>query len=212
MTTMTATTASSSVINDAYDRYEFDSYTVRMKVFKLFGAAFTIYDPSQNVAFYSKQKAFKLKEDIRLYSDESATTEVLSIKARQIMDISAAYDVVDTLANEKVGTLKRKGLKSMFKDEWIIMDADDNEIGLIKEDSALMATLRRLNDIFTLIFPQKYHGEIGGQRICQFSQNFNPFVRKIGLDFSFDTEDKLDRRLGIAAAVLLCAIEGRQRS
>ncbi len=211
MTTLSATTAS-SVINDAYDRFEHDHYTVRMKLFKLFGAAFTIFDPSGGVAFFSKQKAFKLKEDIRLYSDESATTEVLTIQARQIMDISAAYDVVDTLANEKVGTLKRKGLKSMFKDEWIIMDADDNEIGLIKEDSALMATLRRLHEIFSLIFPQKYHGEIGGQKVCQFSQNFNPFVRKVALDYSLDTEDKLDRRLGIAAAVLLCAIEGRQRS
>lgn len=41
-------------------------------------------------------------------------------------------------------------------------------------------------------------------------QNFNPFTLRYELDFSADVMGKLDRRLGIAMAVLLCAIEGRQ--
>ena len=45
---------------------------------------------------FSEQKMFRLREDIRVYSDESKSQEVLSIKARQILDFSAAYDVVDT--------------------------------------------------------------------------------------------------------------------
>lgn len=44
-----------------------------------------------------------------------------------------------------------------------------------------------------------------------FKQNFNPFVTKLSLDFSTDTERRLDRRLGLAAAVLLCAIEGKEK-
>ena len=70
-------------------------------------------------------KAFKLKEDIRLYTSEDMQTEVLSIQARKIIDISSAYDVIDSLTGAKVGALKRKGLKSILKDEWIIMDAED---------------------------------------------------------------------------------------
>ena len=31
---------------------------------------FHIYDEAGNVAFYSKMKAFKLKEDLRIYSGE----------------------------------------------------------------------------------------------------------------------------------------------
>ena len=80
--------------------FHHDSYLVRRKVFKMFGAAFHIYDPNGKLTFYSKQKAFK--------------------------------------------------------------------------------------------------------------QNFNPFVLKIKLDYSMDRNRLLDRRLGIAGAVLLCAIEGRQ--
>lgn len=49
-----------------------------------------------------------------------------------------------------------------------------------------------------------------GKQVCIFKQNFNPFVMKINLDYSLDGEGLLDRRLGIAAAILLCAIEGKQ--
>lgn len=184
-----------------------ESYLVRRKIFKLFGAAFHIYDPSGRVAFYSKQKAFKLKEDIRIYTGEDMRKEVLTIKARQIIDISAAYDVIDPTTNTKVGALKRKGLKSILKDEWIIMDAEDREIGFIKEDSTLLALIRRF---LTNLIPQKYYGELKGECVCLFKQNFNPFVMKINLDFSMDRKGLLDRRLGIAGAVLLCAIEGKQ--
>ncbi len=94
-----------------------------------------------------------------------------------------------------------------MKDEWIFMDANDQEIGLIKEDSTFFALFRRF---ISSIIPQTYHGYIGNNLVCTFKQNFNPFVMKINLDFSPDTNNLLDRRLGIAAAVLLTAIEGKQ--
>lgn len=187
--------------------FQHANYLVRRKVFKLFGAAFHIYDPSGNVAFYSNQKAFKLKEDIRVYTGEDMQTEVLTILARQIVDFSAAYDVFDPRSNLKVGAFKRKGMKSLIKDEWIIMDAENREIGLIQEDSMLLALIRR---ILTNLIPQKYHGLVNGQQVCLFKQNFNPFVTKIQLDYSMDAQGLLDRRLGIAGAILLCAIEGKQ--
>jgi len=190
------------------ERFHHPTYLVRRKVLKIFGGAFHIYDPMNNLAFYSDMKAFKLKEDIRIYTDESKTTEVLVIKARQILDISATYDVTDPTTGEKVGALRRKGIKSVLRDEWVFQDLTDQEIGFIKEDSLFLALLRRF---FSNLIPQKYYGEINGRPVCTFKQNFNPFVLKITLDFSPDTGGVLDRRLGIAAAVLLCAIERRQR-
>lgn len=187
--------------------FKHEHYLIRKKILKLFGAAFHIYDQEGNLAFYSKMKAFKLKEDIRLYTSEDMTTEVLVIKARQILDFSAAYDVIDPVTNTTIGALKRKGLKSILKDEWIIMDAEDREVGLIKEDNMALALIRRF---LTNLIPQKYHGELNNQQVCIFQQNFNPFVMKIDLDFSMDKNHLLDRRIGMAAAVLLCAIEGKQ--
>jgi uncharacterized protein YxjI len=188
--------------------FQHQTYLVRKKILKLAGKDFHIFDPNEQVVFFSRMKAFKLREDIRIYSDDSMLTELITIKARQILDVSAAYDVVDTATGDKIGVLKRKGLKSILIDEWIIMDADDNEIGFIKEDSLALALIRRF--IMSLI-PQNFTGEINGVQVCSFKQNFNPFVSKITLDFSPDKNGALDRRLGIAAAILLCAIEGKQQ-
>lgn len=187
--------------------FQYTNYLVRRKILKLFGAAFHIYDPSGKVAFYSNQKAFKLKEDIRVYTGEDMQNEVLTILARQVIDFSAIYDVIDPISKRKVGALKRKGMKSIIKDEWGIMDAQDREIGLIQEDSVFLALVRRF---LCNLIPQKYNGIVNGKQVCLFKQNFNPFVIKINLDYSMDTTGLLDRRIGIAAAVLLCAIEGKQ--
>ncbi len=189
-------------------RFSHPHYTVRRKVFKLFGGAFHIYAPDDSVAFFSEMKAFKLKEDIRVYSGENKAEEVLVIKARKILDFSSTYDVWDPKTNEKLGALARKGLKSMFRDEWVFLDNNDQQTGKILEDSLVLALVRRLLDI--PFIPQHYTGDINSAPVCDFKQNFNPFVMKVKLDFSKDQSGLLDRRLGIAAAVLLCAIEGKQ--
>src|SRR5688500_19421793 len=92
---------------------------------------------------FSEQKMFKLREDIRVYSDENKTQEVLSIKARQIMDFSAAYDVIDAAYNQKVGALQRRGLSSILRDEWQVLDVNDNVVGKLLEDSIPLALLDR---------------------------------------------------------------------
>ena len=187
--------------------FQHNQYLVRRKVFTIAGAKFHVFDPVGNLVFFSRMKAFKLREDIRLYHDESMNRELLLIKARQIIDFSAAYDVFDAATREKVGVFKRKGLKSLLRDEWFIMDADDREIGVIREDSLFKSLLRRF---LTNLIPQTYHAEIQGTTVCVYKQNFNPFVLKLNVDFSMDARSLFDRRLGIAGAILLGAIEGRQ--
>lgn len=190
-------------MNTAYNHTE---YIIRKKVFSIMGAKLHIYDNAEQLVLYSQMKAFKLREDIALYTDESMQKELLRIKARNVVDFSATYDVHDTETGEHIGALRRKGMKSIFKDEWMILDHHDQEIGKIKEDSTAMALLRR----FISIIPQKYNIELDEATIPAFKQNFNPFVTKIIADFSEDRKERLDRRLGLAAGILLCAVEGKQ--
>jgi len=189
--------------------FQHPGYLLKRQVFALTGK-FRFYDPMGNLVMFSEQKMFKLREDIRVYSDESKMQEVLSIKARQIIDFSAAYDVVDTATNQKVGTLRRKGWSSLLRDEWQVLDANDNPIGVLFEDSMGLALLRRL--LLGSWLPQNYDITLGDARVADLKQNFNPFRYELNLDFSMDTTQRLDRRLGIAAGVLLAAIEGRQRT
>ena len=188
-------------------KFKYEKYLIRKKILSLAGAKFHVFDPDGQVIFFSKMKAFKLKEDIRLYSGEDMQNELLTIHARTVIDFSGTYDVFDTKTSEKVGALRRKGLKSLLKDEWIILDKNDVEIGFIKEDNLGLAILRR---VLTNLVPQKYHVDINGLKVSTFKQNFNPFVVKLNLDFSSDPANLFDRRLGLAAGILLCAIEGKQ--
>ena len=183
-----------------------DQYVIRRKFLRLFGNEFRVFDPTGQQVLFSRQKAFKLREDIRVWSGDDMQTELLRIAARQIVDFSAAYDVIDSTSNTKVGAFKRKGLKSIVRDEWILMDPNDQEIGLFQEDSMGMAILRR----FINIIPQKFHMDVGAAHVANLRQNWNPFVVKVSVDFSPDTQKLLDKRFAIAVAILHSAVEGRQ--
>lgn len=187
--------------------FQHQKYLLKRQVFALTGK-FRFYDPMENLIMFSEQKMFKLREDIRVYADENKTQEVLSIKARQIIDFSAAYDVVDTAMGQKVGTLRRKGWSSMLRDEWQVLDANDNQIGVLFEDSMGLAMLRRF--LLGSWLPQNYDITFGEQRVADLKQRFNLFRYELDIDMSMDTAGQLDPRMGIAAGILLAAIEGRQ--
>lgn len=180
-------------------------YLTRKKILKLVGGAFHIFDGSENIVGYAKMKAFKLKEDIVMFTDESMNEKVFSIKARNIIDFAATYDVYDK--NEmKLGAFKRQGIKSLLQDEWLIFDENDTEIGKITEDSILLSLVRRFA---TNLLPQNYECKVNGENKCEYRQNFNPLVTKITTAFKSDCTKHND--LMIAGSVLLCAIEGKQK-
>lgn len=191
-------------------RFSGSKFLFKRQILKLIGAAFFVHDEGGGVVLYADQKAFKLREDIRLYTGEDKTVEVMRIAARSIMDFSAAYDVFDSASGQKLGALRRAGLKSMMRDEWQITDANDREIGAIVEDSLPLALLRRFIEFTALLFPQKYSITVAGQAVGHFAQTHNPLNMQIQADFSADTSGVLDRRLALAAGVLMCAIEGKQ--
>jgi len=189
------------------DPYANDEYIIRRKVFTLFGAKFHVYDSSGQVILFSKQKAFKLREDIRVFSDDTEKEERLLIKARQIIDFSAAYDVVDARSGAKIGAFRRKGLSSILRDSWEFLDTADRTIGTIQEDSMLMALLRRF---LSNLIPQAFHAQVGGKDVAKYRQNFNPFVFKLRVNLEPGARSAVDPQLLLAGGILLAAIEGRQ--
>ncbi|RYG20049.1 hypothetical protein EON82_20705 [bacterium] len=187
-----------------------DQMVLKRQIMKLAGGAYKIFDSAGNQLVQANQKGFKLKEDIRLLTGPSLDQETVGIFARKVMDFASAYDVVDLTTNTKVGALRRRGFKSMLRDEWIVMDANDHEIGKLIEDSMAMAVLRRLlAEVIGNWIPQNYDLLIGDRRVVDLKQNFNPFNYQLRISFEVPHET-FDRRIGLAAAVLLAAIEGKQ--
>lgn len=189
--------------------YQYDRYLLKRQVLALAGR-FRLYNPGGQLVLYSQQKLFKLKEDIRAYADESMGQELLYIQARRIIDFSAAYDVYDSLERCRVGVLRRRGMHSMVRDEWEVLDADERLVGVLIEDTLTQALLRRF--LLGTLLPQNYDLLVDGVRAADLRQRFNLFRYELDLDFSLDPAHRLDPRLGIAAAILLGTIEGKQDS
>jgi hypothetical protein len=117
---------------------------------------------------------------------------------------------MDAEMNQKVGALRRRGLRSILRDEWEVLDANDHVIGKLFEDSVGLALLRRL--LLGSLLPQNYDMTVGDSRVADLKQRFNFFRYELDLDFSMDAGRLLDRRLGLAAGILLAAVEGKESS
>ena len=124
-----------------YQGFNYSKYLMRRAPLTIMGK-WSIYDPSNNEVFYCEQK-WSLKTDIHIYSNKTKQNEVLIAKTKEIIDFSAAYDIIDIESDEKIGAVKRKGFKSLLRDEWIIMNKDGQKIGIVIEDNLVLSLLRR---------------------------------------------------------------------
>ncbi|MEZ5347040.1 MAG: hypothetical protein R2681_15940 [Pyrinomonadaceae bacterium] len=105
--------------------------------FKILALASQIYIRDANGAMigYVKQKLFKLKEDIGVFADESKTQLLFNIKADRIIDFSASYRFTDASGNV-LGSIKRKGMRSILKAHYMIFDSNDRQVMEIHEENA----------------------------------------------------------------------------
>ncbi len=193
---------------DPFQRLRGRGFHARRKVFKLFGNEIRVTDADGRLVCWAKQKAFRLREDIRLYADEARTREVLSIRARNVIDFSGTYDVVDSATGRSHGSLRRKGWKSLLRDAWEVWGPDERRIGTSTEDSQALAFLRRT--VGGALVPQRFDFELGGRQVGTYRGHFNPFVFKGDYAPTVPPERELDPRLAVATVVLYLCVEGRQ--
>ena len=157
-----------------------------------------------------KQKRFKIKEDIRIYVDESKSHEWLKIKQKQIVDAWGGYDIVDSQSGEHIGTVRRKFWASILRTRWHLLDAQGVEIGVLIEDSMGYALARRL--LLGILLPKKFRVEIGqvlagGSEIVTIRQMFNPFIKKTVVNIP--PNHPLDRRFIAGLAIVIAAVDSR---
>ena len=105
--------------------------------FKLLALASQIYirDVDGQLIGYVKQKLLKLKEDINVFADEQQTQHLYNIKADRMLDFSAKYNFTDAQGT-LLGSIKRKGMRSIFKAHYEIYDVGGNQVMQIREESA----------------------------------------------------------------------------
>ena len=113
--------------------------------FKLLAIASQIYirDANGQLLGYVKQKLFKLKEDINIFADESQTQHLYNIKADRVLDFSAKYNFTDAAGNN-LGSIKRQGMRSIWRANYDIFDAASNQVMKINEENGWVKVIDSL--------------------------------------------------------------------
>jgi uncharacterized protein YxjI len=112
--------------------------------FKVLGFAPQIYvrEADGTLRMYVKQKLFKLKEAVTVFSDDSQSTPLYSIKADRVFDFNAEYGIT-TADGAAIGAIKRHGRRSLFSAHYDIKRGDE-VVASIKEENAWIRFLEAL--------------------------------------------------------------------
>ena len=164
---------------------------------------------------FVEQRRFAVKEDLRAFTDDRKAEEVFRIKARQIFDPRARYDVTDG-AGRVIGGLRKVFGRSLLRSTWELFDASDEKLGWAQEKSASVALVRRVVHFVPFLdtvanwLPIPYHFDFhrGEERIGHLTRVLGVRDRYV-LDLSGDPERAIDRRLALALAVGMDALQAR---
>jgi len=150
---------------------------------------FTAKDASGNTIAYVKQKMFKLKEAINVFSDESKLETLYTIAADRIIDFNACYAFKNTNGIE-LGKVGRKGRKSLLKAHYEIFDKSNNLDYTISEENpwakvgdAVLGEIPLLGMFTGYLFNPKYIvKDTNDQIIARLSKEPSFFGRRFKLE------------------------------
>jgi|GEM_PF-1006894 len=174
-------------------------FTMDLKIISL-GNKWYLYDPNKAIIGFISQKLFTWQDDLRIFTDETMAYEMMKVKQENLADFSGSFQVMDSMSGELIGILQRKGLKSMVKVEWLILDKNRQEIGMIKERGGFVWFLRRF--VFSWI-PYKYDIFLKGQPVGEIAQRFKVIGSTFDMNLTQDPNYTLDRRLAVTCCLMM---------
>jgi uncharacterized protein YxjI len=171
--------------------------------------------PGEPICFV-EQKRFTFKEDIRFYTDGQKSHELMRLKARQRFDPMARYDVTDS-AGARIGEIQKEFGQSLIRSTYTLYDSHGNPAAKATETSLMVALLRRAVGFIPYVgdfadwLPIPYHFDFvrDGRTIGTHVRHMWKFRDTYTIDLSGDPERTLDRRLALAIAVGMDALQAR---
>ena len=162
-------------------------FQIRHKLFSL-RKAICISDMSGHVLVTAALKSFRLGYHLRVYSEIHKRTEIFTIRPSATCGFRPTYEVLDTPSGNTVGMLKQNSGPVA----WMVMDANGREIGTVME-----------------IRPSRYTltATVNGETAFRLRPRHRFQSRCMELDFPADSDRVLDRRIGIAVALLQTLVE-----
>lgn len=108
-----------------------------------FNPQVTVTDAEGKTVLYVKQKALALKEDIKVFSDQTMAVQLYQINANKMIDFSAKY-TIKKADGTPVGFIQREGMKSLWKATYNLLNGSEQKVGLIHEQNPWIRILDAL--------------------------------------------------------------------
>lgn len=170
-------------------------YTIKRPLFSFLDRTFRVFDSQGQLVAFVRHPVLRLREQFRIFHDEAMQQPLAVIDARQVIAINFTYDVADPDSGRWLGTLRSRGLKSIVRDTWDVLDADGQPVGALVETG--LSWLRR----FLPILPGHWEVTLGGTQIAAIDQVFRFFVKEYRLKVAA-TGRGVDTRFLLACALL----------
>jgi hypothetical protein len=90
-----------------------------------FASQATVTDADGRVVLYTKQKLFKFREHVEIFTDSTRSRLLAEIKANKVIDWSARYFSTDADGKE-IGSVGRRGWRSLWKAHYEVFNPGDN--------------------------------------------------------------------------------------
>jgi hypothetical protein len=185
--------------------FMFSNYVIKPQGLSI-GGKYRAYNPKNEPVLYIEQKTKWKKPFItyHVYADEKKNQEILTIQDGEFEGFGNYFEVIDAVGGEKVGGIN-SDWKNWFEDAWCILNAQGAVIGLLREKSTGRAILHELTEG---ALPQIIYIVMDDQPMAELRQKSVLVGHHLLVDFSMDASGKLDRRLGLAAAIIVAAHQG----
>src|SRR5438874_6359201 len=166
--------------------FSHSSYTLVRPLFS-WRRVYRVFDPDGGLAAFVEQPWFRLRTELILYAQEEMTQPILIIKNRRYAALNMEHDLFDALSGQRLGVVRTRGLRSLFRDSWDILDADERPSGEMIEDGSYF--WRRV----LRFIPGRHHIDLGGRRVAVIEQQFHFFRRVFDLTL-LPVEDPIEPR------------------
>lgn len=191
-------------------RFRYPSYTVQTRGEAGVAGVLTVHGPDGRMLLYNRQRDTRRVNELCLYSDEYMQDELLLITAVASHEGTDEFAVVDLTVDETVGLLRPLPPGAGRLDVWRFLTSDGEEIGGLRSGAGMPSALGKLfGSKASKLLPASYQGVVDGVHVCSFRRGIKPLASSLELDFTPDIHGLFDRRLGIAAGVMVTTFSDR---
>ncbi|MCW2974206.1 MAG: hypothetical protein JWN72_2479 [Thermoleophilia bacterium] len=175
-------------------------------------------DPGAFVA-YVQQKRVSMRGLITFYGDESRGQETLALQGDKKLMLKGTYTLRDPQTGAPIGSIQRRlGASIFFKSTWDVFDTAGRMVASATEANTFLAIARRYLSNIALLIPYSFsitagndaaaYGISPGAQLGMYTRRWG--IRDVyDFDLTRDTNRLLDRRMAVALAVALDALQGR---